>query len=228
MSKDKEPVMVKLEQSALDDKSGEITAHGWLGIEAIQNLRVGDYQREILENRGGRKSSLIRAIENNERLPDIMLGMRGESYSTRGSAMLLEDDVFIIDGLQRVSALRKYASDNPDKAKDLRVGAEVRFNTTRDSETELFTVLNVKRKAMSPSVILRNERNGHNGVATLYGLSMHDKNFAMVGRVCWDQQMHRGELITALSFRQRYSVRAGQYVRGCRVAALPRQSHCLL
>ena len=103
-------------------------------------------------------------------------------------------------GLQRVSALRKVAADDPDLAKGLRIGAEVRFNTTRDSESDLFTVVNVNRKSMSPSVILRNERNNHNSIATLYGLSMHDKNFAMVGKVCWDQQMHRGELMTALSF----------------------------
>ena len=114
--------------------------------------------------------------------------------------MLLENDVFIIDGLQRVSALRKVAANDPDLAKGLRIGAEVRFNTTRDSENDLFTVVNVNRKSMSPSVILRNERNNHNSIATLYGLSMHDKNFAMVGKVCWDQQMHRGELMTALSF----------------------------
>jgi len=200
MSKDKEVVMVKLQSAALDDKNGEIVAHGWLDLEAIQGLRVGDYQREILEFRSGRKSLMHKAIEAGERLPDIMLGMRGQSYSTRGSAMLLENDVFIVDGLQRVSALRKFAADNPERASEIRIGAEVRFGTTRDSEKNLFTVLNIHRKAMSPSVILRNERNNSDGVATLYGLSMHDKNFAMVGRVCWDQQMHRGELVTALSF----------------------------
>jgi hypothetical protein len=201
MSKEaKEPIVVRLQSAALDDKNGEIVAHGWLDIGAIENLRVGDYQREILEIRGGRKSTLRKAIEAGERLPDIMLGMRGEKYTSRGTAMALENDVYIIDGLQRVSQLRKYAVDNPEKAKDIRIGAEVRFNTTRDSETNLFTVLNVNRKSMSASVILRNERNNSNGVATLYGLSMHEKNFAMVGKVCWDQQMHRGELMTALSF----------------------------
>jgi hypothetical protein len=205
MKEVKEAVIVRLEQAALDDSHGEITAHGWLGIDAIQNLRVGDYQREILETRGGRKSSLRKAIDAGERLPDIMLGMRGQKYTDRGEAMLLESDVYIIDGLQRISALRKYAADNPEKAKDLRIGAEVRFNTSRDSETALFTVLNVQRKAMSPSVILRNLRNENDAIATLYGLSLHDSKFAMVGKVCWDQQMHRGELATALSFAKMVS-----------------------
>jgi len=196
----KEPVIVRLQSSALDEKNGEIIAHGWLDIDALNNLRVGDYQREILETTGGRKSALRKAVEAGERLPDIMLGMRGQSYTPRGSAMLLENDVYIVDGLQRVSALRKFAADNPERASEVRIGAEVRFATNRDSEEELFTILNVQRKAMSASVILRNKRQHSNGVATLYGLTMTDKSFPMIGKVCWDQQMHRGELLTALSF----------------------------
>lgn len=196
----RESTIVRLQSASLDDKEGQIVAHGWLDITAINNLRVGDYQREILENRGGKRSSLRNAAENHERLPDIMLGMRGQKYNAKGDDMLLENDVYIIDGLQRVSALRKFAADHPDEIAKVRIGAEVRFNTTRDSETDLFTVLNVSRKAMSPAVILRNARNSNEGIATLYGLSMHDRNFALVGKVCWDQQMHRGELMTALTF----------------------------
>src|SRR5258705_13884201 len=73
----KEPVLVRLDQATLDDKSGEIVAHGWLNIDALQNLRVGDYQPEILESRAP-KSPMRKAIEEGIRLPDIMLGMRGE------------------------------------------------------------------------------------------------------------------------------------------------------
>jgi hypothetical protein len=197
----KEPVLVKLQNASLDERSGEIIAHGWLDIDALETLRVGDYQREVLENpRGGRRSSLRVAIESGERLPDISLGMRGEKYIQRGNAMVLENDIFIIDGLQRVSALRKHAADHPEDAKNVLIGAEVRFNTSRDSEAALFTALNVHRKAMSPNVILRNARNSSNGIATLYGLSLHDKSCALLGKVCWDQQMHRGELLTALAF----------------------------
>jgi hypothetical protein len=200
MKEVKEPIVVRLEQAALDDRNGEIVAHGWLGFSSIQNLRVGDYQREILETKGGRRSSLQKALVEGERLPDIMLGMRGQKYTDKAGDMLLENEVYIIDGLQRISALRKFASDNPEKIDKIRIGAEVRFNTTRDSEDALFTVLNMQRKAMSPNVILRNLRNHNDAVATLYGLSLHDSKFAMVGKICWDQQMHRGELATALSF----------------------------
>ena len=196
MSKD----LVRLQQSALDEVGGEIVAHGWLDIEAIRHLRVGDYQREIIEVRNKKRSSLMTALSEGTRLPDIMLGMRGESYTPRGGAMLLENDVFIIDGLQRVSALREFALEDPSKAASLRIGAEVRFNTTRDSEKKLFTVLNTKRKAMSPNVILRNERNHSNGVAALFGLSTSDTSHAMYGRVSWTQQMNRTELVSAASY----------------------------
>ena len=138
----KEPVVVRLDQATLDDKSGQIVAHGWLNLEALQNLRVGDYQREILEV-ARRKSSIRDAVKAGVRLPDIMLGMRGQNYTSRGGAMLLENDVFIIDGLQRVAALRKHAADNPEDAAKIRIGAEVRFDTTRDTEEALFTILNV-------------------------------------------------------------------------------------
>ena len=130
----KEPVMVKLQTASLDERSGEIIAHGWLDIEALEQLRVGDYQREILENpRGGRRSSLRVAIENGERLPDIMLGMRGEKYTQRGNAMVLENDIFIVDGLQRVSALRKHAADHPDPQDCRRFLAQLRARGIADA-----------------------------------------------------------------------------------------------
>jgi hypothetical protein len=191
---------IKLQSAALDERESEIVAHGWLDVEALKALRVGDYQREVIDSRYGKVSSLRKAVEANARLPDIMLGMRGEKFTSKGNAMILEEPIFIVDGLQRVSALLKYAIEYPERAKNIRIGAEVRFDTTRDSEAALFTVLNVHRKAMSPSVILRNERHTSDGVLALYGLSNSDKNFALAGRVCWNQQMHRGDLCTAMAF----------------------------
>src|SRR5258705_1719843 len=125
----KEAVIVRLQSAALDEKNGEVIAHGWLDLEALQNLRVGDYQREILETRNQR-SSLRKAVAAGDRLPDIMLGMRGQKYTSgRGGDMLLENDVYIIDGLQRVSAFRKFAAHNPESSVEVRIGAEVAFST---------------------------------------------------------------------------------------------------
>jgi hypothetical protein len=198
---EREIVAVRLQNATLDDKGdGTIVAHGWLDLAALLELRVGDYQREILEHANKQKSSIYAAVENHTRLPDIMLGMRGEKFTTRGQMFYLEDDVYIIDGLQRVSALRKYAVNNPDDIASIRIGAEVRFSTTRESEKELFTLLNVRRTAMSPNIILRNAREESNGLLTLYGLTHNDPSFALYGRVCWNQRMSRNELMTASSY----------------------------
>jgi len=199
---EREIVAVRLQNATLDDKGdGTIVAHGWLDLAAILELRVGDYQREILESINRQKhTSLYTAVEKNERLPDIMLGMRGERFTTRGSMFYLEDDVFIIDGLQRTSALRKFAVEHPDEAGRIRIGAEVRFNTTRESEKELFTILNTSRTSMSPNVILRNAREESKGLLTLYGLTHNDPSFAMYGRVCWNQRMNRNELLSAAAY----------------------------
>lgn len=191
---------VRLQNASLDEREGIVVAHGWLDIEALNELLVGDYQREILEaSRGGRKTRIEKALESDVRLPDISLGMRGDTYSARGQTMTLENDVYIIDGLQRVSGLRAYAVKYPDKAKDLRIGCEVRFNTTRETEKELFTALNLNRTAMSPNVILRNARDENKAVLTLYGLSNSDVTFPLYGKVSWNQRMTRGEVTSALT-----------------------------
>jgi len=80
-----------------------------------------------------------------------MLGMRGQKYTSRGGAMMLENDVFIIDGLQRVAALRKHAADNPEEAAKVRIGAEVRFDTTRDTEEALSPFL-MSSEGLCPQV----------------------------------------------------------------------------
>ena len=152
-------IAVRLQNAALDDKDKDtIVAHGWLDLSALLELRVGDYQREVLETHKSKKSKLYTAIENGERIPDITLGMRGQRFTTRAGTFYLEDDVYIIDGLQRVSNLRKFAVQYPDRVGEIRIGAEVRFNTNRESEKALFTAMNLNRTAMSPNVILRNAR----------------------------------------------------------------------
>lgn len=209
-NRDRDVVVIRLQNASLDDKEGVIVAHGWLDIEAIEGLRVGDYQREVIEfgrnmGRGnpnknnGRKSPILKGLEQGARLPDIILGMRGQHFTSRGSNFMLEDDCYIVDGLQRVSAMKAYAATNPELKQTLRIGAEVRFNTTRDLERDLFTALNTQRKAMSPNVLLRNARTEFTSVLTLYGLSKSEPKFALYGKVCWNQQMSRSEIVTAFN-----------------------------
>lgn len=195
---------IKLQNAGLSEKDGEIIAHGWLDLDSIKLLKVDDYQREVLAKvaRGrGHKPGLVKAVEEGARLPDIILGMRGELYHSRGSNMFLENSVYVIDGLQRISAMMRVAEDDDfaEKAKGMLIGAEVRFNTTRTSEKDLFAVLNGSRIPVSPNVILRNSRDTNKAVLTLYGLSTNDKTFALCNRTQWTQRRARGELTTALT-----------------------------
>lgn len=189
---------IRLLNAGLDERGAEIVAHGWLDIDSINQLKVGPYQREVLAKVGGRKTALIGAVEDGARLPDIMLGMRGQSFDTKGHTMTLQDPVFVVDGLQRISALKAYADAYPVQAKTLRIGAEVRFGTTEATEEALFMVLNTSRIPVSPNVILRNLRTKYPAILTLHGLSTTDKDYPFYGRVQWGQRMARGDLVTAL------------------------------
>lgn len=190
--------VVRLYNAGLDDKNGEIVAHGWLDIPSMLALKVDTYQREVLASSPGRRSSLQKAIADGVRLPDIMVGMRGEHFATRGDNMVLEDKAYIIDGLQRVSALLMHAEANPDVASSMRIGAEVRFNTDFASEKQMFEVLNIRRVPVSPNVIMRNARHENKAILTLYGLSMSDTHSPLYKRVQWEQRKQRGELITGV------------------------------
>lgn len=191
---------VRLLNAGLDERDGEVIAHGWLDLESMNLLRVDDYQREVLSITSGKRGTLRTAVEEGVRLPDIMLGMRGQRVSfPKGSSICnLLDKVYIVDGLQRVFALKSHAERFPEQAKHLRIGAEVRFGTDKEIERELFNKLNTCRTPVSPNVILRNLRDKHPGVLTLYGLCHTDKDFALYERVCWNQRMTRQELITAM------------------------------
>jgi hypothetical protein len=48
--------------------------------------------------------------------------------------------------------------------------------------------------------LLRNAREESPAAQALWSLSNNDRPFVMCGKVCWSQNMHRGELITALMF----------------------------
>lgn len=189
---------INLLNGTLKDCGTEIVAQGWLNIEGMSALLVDDYQREELVS-SKKKGKLKSAVEAGKVLPPITLGMRGQKYHMNGkSMMVLEDPVYIVDGLQRIFAMKTVAGEDPDKAPTLLISAEVRFSTTKAAEKQLFEEMNINRTSVSPNVILRNRRDNHPGVLTLYGLSHSDRSSPLFGRVSWNQRMSRGELLTAL------------------------------
>lgn len=203
---DKTPEPIRLKNYGIDvikNENGEeeIVIQGFLDIEGVKLLQVGPYQREILApiTKGGRTNSIEKAVRNGKRLQAIVCGMRGEDTRVSGNEILLKNDVFVIDGLQRISGMKAVASQDEALAETMRIGAEVRLNTTQKSEAELFHILNTQRTPMSPNVIFRNKKETNPAIGTLFGLSGSDKTFALYGRVSWKQRMTREELVSALT-----------------------------
>lgn len=191
--------IVKLKNAGLSEVDGEIIAQGFIDPESMRQLKIGDYQREFLHRpTSGRLSQIERALNDGVRLPSIVLGMRGQSFSSKGDTMLLEDNCYIVDGLQRVFTCLRFAENHPDQAQNLVLGVEVRFNTTPESEKKLFHALNSFRTGMSGNVLLRNMRDENKAVLTIYGLSMSEPTSPIYKKVQWNQRMQRGELFSAI------------------------------
>lgn len=187
--------------AALDESpQGECILRGVISPESLHLLQTADYQRDVLPLAS--INQLVKAFEVGS-LPDIELGMRGESFSEEAGQVTLHDSVFIIDGLQRVTAA-KIRFDRADVIVP-RLGAVVHINTTEAWERERFRILNMDRTRLSPNVLLRNWRYDYEVIEILYTLTNSDKVFVLRGRVCWQQRMRREELITASTFARTVS-----------------------
>lgn len=193
---------IKVLNAALDEREdGTIVLRGVIHPDSLQYLKVDDYQREVLRPvtaTRGKPSPVKTAVWTHAQLPDVDLGMRGARCDSRGDVYTLKDPVYIIDGLQRISTVLGYNAANPEEPTRSSIGATVHFGTTKEWEKERFAALNTGRSPMSPNVLLRNARDEHPSILTLYGLCHNDKDFVLYGRVSWQQNPIRGQLMTAL------------------------------
>ena len=181
---------IKLIHAALDeDEKGNIIARGVLSPESLYLIKVAPYQREVLPK--SKIKALMKAFEDSK-VPDIELGMRGGSYLEQAGSFFLHNDTYVIDGLQRISAARKFMEEQQIP----RLGAVVHFNTTEEWERNRFRVLNTTSLRLSPNVLIRNMEKESEVVALLRMLCK-DKSFVLYDKVQWNQRMARNELISA-------------------------------
>lgn len=186
---------VKITHAALDEvEGGNIILRGVIDPASLHLLKVGDYQREVLPI--VKISELVAAFKTGA-VPDVDLGMRGGDVLERDDAFYLQDEVFIVDGLQRVTAgihMMKTGEGTP------RLGAAVYFNTTEEWERNRFKILNVDRSKLSPNILMRNLRQNLPVLKLLYDLTTTEKErFVLYDRVCWAQRMQRRHITTALT-----------------------------
>ncbi len=174
-----------------------IIIRGVIDPESLGAIQVAPYQREILP--GAKVKSLMEALKTST-VPDIELGMRGEKYQVREGekkteSYFLQDPVFVIDGLQRISAAKKLIVADPSAAP--RIGAVVHINTTEEWEAERFRILNQERTKLNVNILLRNLR-PHSPALDMIHRLCGDETFALFNRVQWSQRMARSEILPAM------------------------------
>ncbi len=181
---------------ALDELTkGQIVLRGVIDPASLSSLLKPAYQRETL--REATIERLTAAFQDGARVPDVELAVRGETYGCTDAhgTYTITGDIFIIDGLQRISAAMRFAADG---GKPL-VGAMIHFATTEAWERDRFDILNMLRTKLSPNILLRNRTAQCPSLRRLHDLCF-DETFALYQRVSWAQYMRREELLTALSF----------------------------
>ncbi len=189
---------IKVCNGALDEVSGNIVLRGVIVPLTLANLKVDTYQRE--ERSVSDLSKMVVALRAGKQLPDIEIGIRGNDYSEREGVFYIANSCFIVDGLQRVTACKRLLAEDPTAI--VRLGAMLHFGTDLKWEKDRFKVLNGGdggRVPVSSNVLLRNSADESESVSALISMTHNDKEFALRGKVSWNQRKGRGELINALT-----------------------------
>lgn len=209
--------VIKLTNAALEEKEdGLIVLRGAVDPASLRDLKTDRYQREVLPI--STLDQMVAAVAGG-RTPDIILGMRGEKFDSKGTEFQLKSDVYIIDGLQRVSAGIRMLELGKGKP---HIGALVYFNSSLKFEREQFYALNTQGTKLSPNIIIRNLKDERESVGMLFNLCQ-DKGFPLSHRVTWSQRASRGELISAATLAKTVG-RLHSFIatgtRGSRIAEL--------
>lgn len=188
---------IRILHYALDDsplRGGTVIVRGVIDPISLEDILTDDYQREAMPLTP--RSRIFQGLTKGEPFPDVELGMRGERMMEKNNTLYLQDDTYIIDGLQRISGAIRFLSLRPGS--EVRLGATIHLNTTKEWEKERFEVLNISRVKVSPNILLRNRRDNSPVLASLFDISSDDTRFVLHQRVSWEQRMNRNDLITAM------------------------------
>lgn len=188
---------IKVVNGALDvmsiDGQERFALRGVIDPMSLPNIQVPPYQRETLADT---KIDVLKKALATGRVPDIDLGMRGDSIDELGDGeFLLRDDTFVIDGLQRTTAAIRLTDDGILPS----LGALIHFNTDEAWERKRFEALNVGQTGLNTNVILRNLAQDIDGAKVVYDLTF-DRQFVLKDKICWQQDMRRNDLLTAITF----------------------------
>lgn len=204
----------------LRDGSKVIILRGIIDPQCLSGIRAAPYQREVM--RGTKQKELIEAVRLSA-VPDVELGVRGKNFVSEGQGddevAVIRHDVYMIDGLQRISAGVALIMMDPKQAP--RIGATIHLDTTEEWERERFKVLNQQRTRVSPNVLLRNDREVNAAIGLVFNLTQNDEGFVLHRRVQWGQLRARGEMITALNVIRLAGILHSNFSKGGRGNNIP-------
>jgi len=189
------PAHVRIINGALDDdpmSPGGIILVGRIDPSTFRFLKVDDnYQRSLSD-----RSDIYEAIKSGTVPPTIDIGVRGQDFVSDGADYIIKSPAFIIDGWQRLGTAQRILEMIPDLP--VRIFAMVHFGTTEAWERERFDNLNKNVRKVSSDHHLRNMKDRNPAVLTLFGLCHNSREFPLFKKVCWSQNMQRGELLKAM------------------------------
>lgn len=170
-----------------------LVLRGVIDPGSIADVQIGEYQREA--GSLSDLSKLIAAMKRGEQIPDVEIGVRGGDVREKDGAFYIYSDCFVVDGLQRLTAVKRVLAEVGMDA-PVHLGGLFHIDTDEEWERNRFKILNLYRRRVSPNVILRNEKDSL-AVQSLYAMCADGREFVLRGRVSWGQKMGRGELIPA-------------------------------
>lgn len=185
---------IRIINAALDEDlttPGLVVVTGRIDQNTLRFLKADqEYQRPL-----GNRADIFDALKAGVVVPNIEIGVRGEDFETDGDDVVITSPAYIIDGWQRVGTALRILEDVPST--QIRLFGTLHFGTDSLWERHRFTDLNNNIRKVSPNLHLRNMRDSNPAILTLFGLSNNTKDFPLYKRVCWAQNMRRGDLTSA-------------------------------
>lgn len=208
-----EPVTTLRQAVVIGADDGGLVIKGMLDSESLFHLKVPDYQREVLS--GKVSEAMLAAAKTGARFPDIDLAVRGDEFiETSPGELVIFSPVYIIDGVQRVNALRKAVQEGYTP----QLGATAHLLSNEEWELERFRTLNAARVRVSPNVLIRNMERSNEAVRALRKYT-NDPQSVLFKRVSWSQRMIRGEIFSALTLLKAVGALHGAFGPGASAGA---------
>jgi hypothetical protein len=132
-------------------------------------------------------------------VPPLDLGSHKGRYIPReDGGATISGDVNLIDGLQRTRAARLVLG----RGGEVWLPVVVYLKTTYAWELARFSILNAKRRQVSTNILLRNSQESNQALGALYKYTDGQVDTVLSGRVQWEQDPHKGNLLSAVSLVQ--------------------------